>query len=102
MKCPHCGKESRHGKTCEICGKDLPVSQGMEVLYKDFKVSELLDIKVGKQGPSGKESPEAETGQAQQRADSSADKKGPGLVVTAVIIAAALVVFFLLRFLLKF
>jgi hypothetical protein len=102
MKCPHCGKETSNGKACESCGKDLVPSKGVEVIYKDFKVSELLDIKLSKQVPAGKERSAPVSGQVKQKALLPARKRRSGLVVTVVIVAAAIALFLLLRFLLKF
>jgi hypothetical protein len=81
----------------------------MEVQYKDFKVSELLDIKMTKQTPSGKEMEKPRAVQEKvlkktlPEVPQPAAKKIPGIVVTAgIVVLAAIAVFFLLRFLFKF
>lgn len=111
MKCPHCGKETRVGKACGYCGRDLAPSQGVEVQYKDFKVSELLDIKLGQQSPAGtgveKEGSGGKMGGAMKKEPTSgkqaARKKRLGLVMTVVIvILAAVALFFLAKFGVKF
>lgn len=111
MKCPHCGKETKVGKACDNCGRGLAPSQGMEVQYKDFKVSELLDIKVGQQSPSGNMVKKEGSGHKIDRETKNypasgmqaAGKKRLGLGMTAVIvILAAIALFFLLKFGIKF
>ncbi len=111
VNCPHCGKVTTGGKTCDSCGRDLTPSQGVEVQYKDFKVSELLDIKVGQQFPEDKggirKGSGHETDGAVKRDPLSgkqlAWKKRFGLVKTIVIVMlAAIALFFLLKSGMKF
>ena len=111
MKCPHCGKETKVGKACDNCGGGLAPSQGMEVQYKDFKVSELLDIKVGQHSPAGNRVKKEGSGHKIDRetkndpasGKQAAGKKRLGLGMTAVIvIIAAIALFFLFKFGIKF
>jgi hypothetical protein len=83
----------------------------VEVQYKDFKVSELLDIKVGQQPPAGNGVEKEESGHSKYGAmkknpasgKQAAGKKRLGLVMTAVIvILAAVALFFLVKFGMKF
>ncbi len=111
MKCPHCGKETKVGKACDNCGRGLAPSQGVEIQYKDFKVSELLDIKVGKKSPTGNMVENKRAGHdidGEAKKDTASEKQATGknrlglMMTAAIVILAAIVVFFLLKFAIKF
>lgn len=110
MKCPHCCKETKGGKSCDNCGRDLAPSQGMEVRYKDFKVSELLDIKLGQHFPIGKGVEKKESGDevegAMKKNPSSGKqavrKKRLRSVMTVIVIIAVIAAFLLLKFNMNF
>ncbi len=107
MICPHCGEETKDGKSCEKCGNELTERREMEVRYRDFKVTELLDIRMPGKAPVGTEAANPQTdknrpGDTRKKEKQSAQKRSRLALVAVLIFFAAVSGYYLLKLLLKF
>jgi hypothetical protein len=102
MICPHCGKETKGGKSCEKCGKELAAPREVEVRYTDFKVSELLDIRMPGKSPVGKETGKPQSGkkipeESKRRKRQPVKKVSRTALVVILLLLAAAVAYYLLK-----
>ncbi len=104
MICPHCGEETKDGKSCGKCGKGLAAPREVEVRYTDFKVSELLDIRMPGKSPVGKETGNPQSvkkipEESKRRKRQSAKKGSHTALVVILLLLAAAVAYYLLKLL---